>query len=438
MKANQKLVGTEYFTGYTGNKKYSEINFAGTQYAAIITANNTVISDLSLNLESYSTSESNLIYAYGAKNVELNNLNLNHNTYKSLNGAVQGVVRVNSNADITLHGMINISANGARAIFGITSSEINIADDARVNSNIKNGQWQTAIIYINGKLNIFGILNANCITGGNCSMLMGNGVNSGNSLNIYNGAEVTIKSTSGITCYTNNSINIVAGAKVNLKDIQGTANLISNGYSFTNTSSSYDINTNVIKNSGYFTPSGAKINWNNFADIVYTEVADEEALSKGSEQYATVMNSFDEIVEDSSYQGVNLLTGGSLTTMFNENRTHSFVVQGEDMRSNALGITIREWNTRDDIAQSIKEIKSAMGKVRDMVESLGNNLSIIQTRENFTDKLIDVLETGADDLVLADMNEESANYLALQTRNNLAVNALSLAAQSNNSVLKLF
>ena len=79
-----------------------------------------------------------------------------------------------------------------------------------------------------------------------------------------------------------------------------------------------------------------------------------------------------------------------------------------------------------------------MVKVRDMVESLGNNLSIIQTRENFTDKLIDVLETGADDSVLADMNEESANYLALQTRNNLAVNALSLAAQSGNAVLKLF
>ena len=147
---------------------------------------------------------------------------------------------------------------------------------------------------------------------------------------------------------------------------------------------------------------------------------------------------FDEIVEDSSYQGVNLITGGSLTTMFNESRTHSLTVKGEDMRAESLGIVAREWNTRDDIAASIKEIKNAMGKVRDMVEKLGNNLSIIQTRENFTDKLIDVLETGADDLVLADMNEESANYLALQTRNNLAVNALALAAQAGSAVLKLF
>ena len=52
--------------------------------------------------------------------------------------------------------------------------------------------------------------------------------------------------------------------------------------------------------------------------------------------------------------------------------------------------------------------------------------------------MIDVLETGSDDLVLADMNEESANYLALQTRQQLAINSLSLASQSAQSVLSLF
>ena len=46
--------------------------------------------------------------------------------------------------------------------------------------------------------------------------------------------------------------------------------------------------------------------------------------------------------------------------------------------------------------------------------------------------------SGADDLVLADMNEESADYLSLRVRNNLAINALALASQSAQSVLKLF
>ena len=170
----------------------------------------------------------------------------------------------------------------------------------------------------------------------------------------------------------------------------------------------------------------------------YEPRADEKVLAQSSEQYLTAMTSFDEMIADSSYQGVNLLKGGKLTTMFNEDRTHSYTINGKDMSSNNIGIVTREWVTKDDIAQSIKEIQNAMNAIRDEVARLGNNLSIIETRMNFTDAMCDVLQTGADDLVLADMNEESANYLALQTRNSLAVNALALAAQSNNAVLKLF
>ena len=170
----------------------------------------------------------------------------------------------------------------------------------------------------------------------------------------------------------------------------------------------------------------------------YTPRKDEKVLTQSSEQYATMMTAYDDMISDSSYQGVNLIKGGKLTTMFNEDRTHSYTIDGKDMSLSGLGITTREWATKGDIAASIKEIQNAMISIRDEVARLGNNLSIIETRMNFTDGLVDVLQTGADDLVLADMNEESANYLALQTRNNLAVNALALAAQSNNAVLKLF
>ena len=79
-----------------------------------------------------------------------------------------------------------------------------------------------------------------------------------------------------------------------------------------------------------------------------------------------------------------------------------------------------------------------MTSLRSISSEFGNTYSIIQTRQEFTEALIDVLETGADNLVLADMNEESANYLALQTRQQLAINSLSLASQSAQSVLQLF
>ena len=61
-----------------------------------------------------------------------------------------------------------------------------------------------------------------------------------------------------------------------------------------------------------------------------------------------------------------------------------------------------------------------------------------QTRKDFTKNMIDTLQTGADNLVLADTNEEGANLLALQTRQSLSTTALSLSAQADQNVLRLF
>ena len=52
--------------------------------------------------------------------------------------------------------------------------------------------------------------------------------------------------------------------------------------------------------------------------------------------------------------------------------------------------------------------------------------------------MISNLQTGSDNLTLADMNEEGANMLALQTRQQLGIQALSLASQANQSVMRLF
>ncbi|MBO6551235.1 MAG: flagellar protein, partial [Rhizobiales bacterium] len=59
-------------------------------------------------------------------------------------------------------------------------------------------------------------------------------------------------------------------------------------------------------------------------------------------------------------------------------------------------------------------------------------------RQDFTKSLINVLETGAANLTLADTNEEGANLLALQTRQQLSSTSLSLASQADQNVLRLF
>jgi len=69
---------------------------------------------------------------------------------------------------------------------------------------------------------------------------------------------------------------------------------------------------------------------------------------------------------------------------------------------------------------------------------LASSLSTISSREDFTENMINTLNTGADTLTLADMNEEGANMLMLQTRQALGVSSLSMSSQASQAVLRLF
>jgi len=85
----------------------------------------------------------------------------------------------------------------------------------------------------------------------------------------------------------------------------------------------------------------------------------------------------------------------------------------------------------------LTSLDAASNTLRSEASALGSNLSIVQIRQDFSKNLINVLQTGASNLTLADTNEEAANSQALSTRQSIAVSALALANQSQASVLQL-
>lgn len=161
-----------------------------------------------------------------------------------------------------------------------------------------------------------------------------------------------------------------------------------------------------------------------------------------AEQYNGILEQIDQLVTngDTGYKGVNLLNGDDLTVNFNEDRTSTLLIKGTTFDTKGLGLNTskNEWRTAADIDAALSNIDTANSRLKTKASEFGQNLSVIQTRQDFTENMINTLTTGADDLTLADMNEESANLLALQTRQQLATNALSLASQSQQSVLSLF
>ena len=157
-------------------------------------------------------------------------------------------------------------------------------------------------------------------------------------------------------------------------------------------------------------------------------------------QFNELRSQIDQLANDAGFNGINLLDGDNLTVTFNEDGTSTLGISGVYFNSNGLGIAtaVNSFQTDTDINAAITDLKSATDTLRAQASKFGSNLSVVETRQDFTKNLINVLETGAANLTLADTNEEGANLLALQTRQQLSSTALSLASQADQNVLQLF
>ena len=163
-----------------------------------------------------------------------------------------------------------------------------------------------------------------------------------------------------------------------------------------------------------------------------------EQLTRYAQQYNGLLKAYDEVINDSSYKGVNLLQKDSLLIRFGDAKNSKLLIEGEDFSFNSLGLEEVAWNSLSSVVSSINKLEDAIVTLRQGVEKLGQNSSIISVRQSFTENLINILTEGADKLTLGDMNKEAANMLALQLRQQLAVNSLNLVSQSNQGILQLF
>jgi flagellin len=158
-------------------------------------------------------------------------------------------------------------------------------------------------------------------------------------------------------------------------------------------------------------------------------------------QYNILLQQIDALTLDSSYHGVNLLSGGNLTATFNESGSSTLSVAGTSLNATGLGLaalTGQDFQSDFAIDEIVGDLDAALTSLRAEATRFGSNLAILQARQDFTEAMAETLKAGADDLVLADANEEGANLLALQTRQALSITALSLSSIGAQAVLRLF
>jgi flagellin-like hook-associated protein FlgL len=157
--------------------------------------------------------------------------------------------------------------------------------------------------------------------------------------------------------------------------------------------------------------------------------------------FNNVLSQIDALVKDSSYNGVNLLNGDDFKVLFNETGTSFLSITGVTFDTTGLGLATigtNHFQADGNIDTEIGKLDVALKTLRNQASKFGSNLTTVQIRQDFTKNMVSALQSGADNLVLADTNEEGANLLALQTRQQLSTTALSLSAQADQAVLRLF
>ena len=222
-----------------------------------------------------------------------------------------------------------------------------------------------------------------------------------------------------------NVASVVSGALTFTSTTTGTGSSIAiTGYSASATAGSTGIANNSDTGSASSTTSGVNPKR---AELVNT--------------YNDLLGQIDALAKDASFNGVNLLNGDDLSVLFNEDGSSSLQIDGVTNTSTGLGLTAlgtTAFDTNTSINSTLDDLKASIDTLRSQSAKFGSNLSVVETRQDFTKQMISVLQTGAANLTLADTNEEAANVLALQTRQQLSSTALSLASQADQNVLRLF
>ena len=179
-----------------------------------------------------------------------------------------------------------------------------------------------------------------------------------------------------------------------------------------------------------------------------------------SSQFNNLAQQANNLIGDSSYQGLNLVnsTANALKVSFSEKTSSVLNVDGANILvTNFVGLSFVAVSTLASAGFTVLSngwsavgnsislfdavvdiLDSAITTIRTNAATLGSNVSLLQTRLDFTTSYVNTLTGGSDKLTLADLNEEGANLVALQTHQQLATQALAFAGQAERAVLQLF
>jgi len=161
-------------------------------------------------------------------------------------------------------------------------------------------------------------------------------------------------------------------------------------------------------------------------------------------QFNALTTQLDQLVNDATFNGTNLLNSASntLVVYFDATNTTSLTISGINITSAGLlgtgGATASgSFATTANIQQNQSYLLTALATLTTDAASFGGNATLLQTRQDFTSNLITSLQNASDALVVADTNTEGANLQALQAQNQLGIVSLGVSGTLEQAILRI-
>jgi flagellin len=312
--------------------------------------------------------------------------------------------------------LVDAANNGVQAITSLLNSAQSLATTALQSAN--------TLVKVTGT-NSTALTTASVIasSGGSATRLK-----AGDTVTVSDGTTTgTYTAVNGDTVQTVlNAINGTAGLKV-------TASLNSSGQINFNATG-----TNNVTIGGVLTGSGTLVGVTGLTAGTTTFTANAIRTSYAA-QFDALRTQIDAAVSDASYNGINLLAGGSKTVTLNETGASTLTLSGSNISSTSLGVVASTNNFQldSDITTVLANITSALTTLQSQTSTLGNSQAILDARTQFNKSMATTLQAGSDELVKSNSTADGALLLALQTRQQLAATSMSLTSGSDKLALRL-
>ncbi len=165
----------------------------------------------------------------------------------------------------------------------------------------------------------------------------------------------------------------------------------------------------------------------------------ENTILTYSNMYNEALSQIDNLVNDASFNGLNLLQGDTIKAIFDENATSMRTIEGVMVDAESLGLSeALNWENPEEAEAAIQAIEEALSIVEAAANQLARSSYMIQSREDYLQSLSNTFQAGVDTLTGADLNEASAELLAIQTQKELVNEVISITLEVSSSVLRLF